>query len=134
MLATWTTSDTSIVVIANTAALVLFLLWQFRKTRQLADANTAQLLRNTELTEQNVALLDRVQDEWRFQHRQGTYVGTIHGLWKVLALGLEQGGLDEDLCRSIYAAGDEMFEAFYAENNHADTGATLRQERPVMFE
>lgn len=58
--------------------------------------------------------LIRYQQELRSQHRAATYINTLTGLWRTLEIGLENGGLDPDVRRRIYAAGEEQL-ALYRE-------------------
>ena len=48
------------------------------------------------------------------QHRASTYVNTLQGLWGILRDGAENGGLELEMRKRIYAAGDEQF-ALYRE-------------------
>lgn len=112
----WTTFDTMLVLCANIAGLGLLIVLVARQAQR----------RDQAIQE----LLQRVADEWRFQHAQGTYVGTLRGLWTVLEDGLERGGLPADFRRRIYRAGDECFERFFEA-----TGVTSREDhRPILFD
>jgi len=53
------------------------------------------------------------------QHRAATYVNTLQGLWGILEDGAQNGGLDLEMRKRIYKAGNEQF-ALYRE-------ATLRE-------
>jgi hypothetical protein len=113
----WTTFDTMLVVLSSLVALALYI---GRKTRRLEQVLTNRIGHLDEL-------LNRVESEWRFQHRQGTYVGTIEGLWRVLEIGLEKSdGLNPELRAAIYRAGDEMFSAFHAETRGDPSAHRLR--------
>ena len=43
------------------------------------------------------------------QHRAATYVNTIQGLWGILKDGADNGGMDLEMRKRIYVAGDEQF-------------------------
>jgi hypothetical protein len=117
----WTTFDTMIVGIVNVVVVAGFVVWRLRsQERRVLDA----------VSELNTVLA-RVQDEWRFQHRQATYVGSLRGYWRVLKQGADQGGLPLEMRQFIYAAGDEMFDAFDREmRGHHDANPQLE---PVLW-
>jgi len=67
--------------------------------------------------------------ELRSQHRASSYVRTIRGLWLTLELGLEQGGLDPEVRRQIYAAGEEQFELYNVALGTPEDAEELRRVR-----
>lgn len=110
----WRTFDTSLVVIANGLAIIACIVYiGWRAAKRDADAREERDEFRALLTDLRSLLL-QVEDTWKYQHAQGTYVGTLRGLWHVLEQGAETGGLDLTMRQAIYRAGDEMFDAFYA--------------------
>lgn len=99
----WTSFDSLIVLTVNVAIATALIFWWLRRNRQ-------EFNRRLDTLDE---LLARVQDEWRYQHQQATYVGTIEGYWRVLEIGIEEGGLPLHMRKKIYDAGDEMFKAFH---------------------
>lgn len=124
----------AVLLVAGVQLLVIYRL--VAGLRRAAEKNGALIARNTEIMHTVAHLLRDVDNEWRWQHAQGTYVGTIHGLWNVLKEAASDGvGLPVEMRNVVYETGDQMFDKFYAatsEKSHdpfVERGLTMFTER-----